>query len=184
MLFSLFCCTELWRQLVRKKTCPLYYNTIGDKWLLARHEWLNPLCPRCVQVQTFSLRLHWQLLVKSMKMCLMWCAHSMCEWAFVMCVHMMLICILYVALLPVHFCQGYLSECEKCAAMWCHLFVLVVREKAGINGFSLQEWNMTDTTKAFHEQWMNNSWALTGCALLCLIQMGLQKARSWKHMKD
>lgn len=30
-------------------------------------------------------------------------------------------------------------------------------KKAGINGFCLQEWNMTDTTQAFHEKRMNNS---------------------------
>lgn len=33
---------------------------------------------RCVLVQTFSLRLHLQLLVKSMEMCLMWCVYSVC----------------------------------------------------------------------------------------------------------
>lgn len=184
MLFSLFCCTELWRQLVREKTCPLDYNTAGDKWLLARHVWLNPLCLCCVLVQTSSLRLHLQLLVKSMEMCLMCVQYvrvSVCN----ACVHIMHICILYIALSPVHFLSDlFCRSVRKCTAMWCRLFVLVVREKARINGFSLREWNMTDITKAFHEKWMNNSWALSRCALLCLIQMGLQKARSWKHMKD
>ncbi len=38
------------------------------------------------------------------------------------CVHIMHVCILYIALPPVHFCQIYLSECEK---MYSHVMSLV-----------------------------------------------------------
>lgn len=66
--------------------------------------------PRCVPVQTFSPRFHLQLLVKSTEMCLMrvQCVRvSICN----VCVHVIHICILYVALLLMHFSQIHLSEC-------------------------------------------------------------------------
>lgn len=138
MLVSLFCCTELWRQLVREKTWPLYYNNIGDKWLLERHMRLYP-APCCAPVQTFSLRLHLQQLVRKHEDMFMWCACEICEGVFA-CGHYAHMQITKHHAADAFFPPSFSCMCwsvGKRTAMWCCLFVLVVREKAGINGFSL-----------------------------------------------